>query len=218
MTIKEIERIIEESDDIDEFISAKEELIKRNMPTNEIDELINDVFDCFEIDELKKYREILCSKKLSISYIDRLLNRKEGITVDKILNMDEEDIRYFAGDPDLNLYCLLILRKRMNDYKFELDEINYIDSLINEEIDELEDKNEIKKIKALMHSYNLDTSYINSKLLGKLNSTLTGIATYNLVSSIFKSNVEKTQEKEYEEYNMEEEELEEDDYHYEDLD
>ena len=66
--------------------------------------------------------------------------------------MTKEEIEEKLFNEDLNLEELLVLKDKMKEYDFSIDDLEYIDELIIEELDLIDDINIIKKLKSKYNS------------------------------------------------------------------
>ena len=85
-------------------------------------------------------------------------NKKD---IDK-LNMEE---LYECVQDCEDIYLLLKLRNKMNDFDYDDDEIDDADDRIIEFIDSVYKIDELKKIKSVMKEYKMSTKYINKAIM-----------------------------------------------------
>ena len=222
-----IEFINEEKLNALELIDALYYKEKYNLSNDQInnikDQLTYKIENSNNLVELIKIKEKLEEYNMNTSLVERYIKRQEKPTNTDIQNFDYIETQYYMDDgfDSLTIEQKILLYKKAQQLKFNQCDLDNVIEQINDEIELIDNKQELIKIKKLLKNNNINTSYID-KIINKTKSIKDNKNEQNIEYikeesfSIFK---QKTTKKEniYEDYQFEEE-LEEDDFYYEDPD
>ena len=169
-----IEFINEEKLNALELIDALYYKEKYNLSTNQINNIklqINEKIE--ESDnkvELLKIKEKLIQYNMDTTLVDRIIKRQENITNEDIQNLDYIEVEYYINDGfnKLTLEQKILLYKKSLQLKFNQSDLDEIIEQINDEIEIIDNKDELIKIKNLLLNHNIDTSFVN-KIIKRFN-------------------------------------------------
>lgn len=162
----EIKRIIyDESTDLNMLLNILHEMITLNFNKFDIEyviDMINEHLD--EIEAINQLQEIKFKMKdlnLNTKYVDKLIDRKMPITIDRIIKMDKEDLEYIIYDEDLTIDQWIVVISRMNKFNFNKSDYDTAYDYLNELIEEIEDIKILNEVKEKMLKENLDIKFID---------------------------------------------------------
>ena len=169
-----IEFINEEKLNPLELIDALYYKEKYNLSTNQINNIklqINEKIE--ETDnkvELVKIKEKLIEYNMDTTLVDRIIKRQENITNEDIQNLDYIEVEYYINDgfDKLTLEQKILLYKKSLQLKFNKSDLDEIIEQINDEIETIDNKEKLIKIKNLFLNHNIDTTFIN-KIIKRYN-------------------------------------------------
>ena len=169
-----IEFINEEKLNALELIDALYYKEKYNLSTNQINNIklqINEKIE--ESDnkvELLKIKEKLIQYNMDTTLVDRIIKRQENITNEDIQNLDYIEVEYYINDgfDKLTLEQKILLYKRSLQLKFNQSDLDEIIEQINDEIEIIDNKDELIKIKNLLLNHNIDITFVN-KIIKRFN-------------------------------------------------
>lgn len=169
-----IEFINEEKLNALELIDALYHKEKYNLSTNQINNIklqINEKIE--ESDnkvELLKIKEKLIQYNMDTTLVDRIIKRQENITNEDIQNLDYIEVEYYINDGfnKLTLEQKIFLYKKSLQLKFNQSDLDEIIEQINDEIEIIDNKDELIKIKNLLLNHNIDTTFVN-KIIKRFN-------------------------------------------------
>ena len=169
-----IEFINEEKLNALELIDALYHKEKYNLSTNQINNIklqINEKIE--ESDnkvELLKIKEKLIEYNMDTTLVDRIIKRQENITNEDIQNLDYIEVEYYINDgfDKLTLEQKILLYKKSLQLKYNQSDLDEIIEQINDEIETIDNKDELIKIKNLLLNHNIDTTFIN-KIIKRYN-------------------------------------------------
>lgn len=169
-----IEFINEEKLNALELIDALYYKEKYNLSTNQINNIklqINEKIE--ESDnkvELLKIKEKLIQYNMDTTLVDRIIKRQENITNEDIQNLDYIEVEYYINDGfnKLTLEQKILLYKKSLQLKFNQSDLDEIIEQINDEIEIIDNKDELIKIKNLLSNHNIDTTFVN-KIIKRFN-------------------------------------------------
>ena len=169
-----IEFINEEKLNALELIDALYHKEKYNLSTNQINNIklqINEKIE--ESDnkvELLKIKEKLIQYNMDTTLVDRIIKRQENITNEDIQNLDYIEVEYYINDgfDKLTLEQKILLYKRSLQLKFNQSDLDEIIEQINDEIEIIDNKDELIKIKNLLLNHNIDITFVN-KIIKRFN-------------------------------------------------
>lgn len=164
--IAEIKNIIyDESPDLNILLNILPEMITLNFNKFDIEyvtDMINEYLDEIEtINQLEEIKYKMENLNLNTKYVDKLIDRKIPITIDKIIKMDKEDLEYIIYDEDLTIDQWIVVISRMNKFNFNKSDYDIAYDYLNELIEEIEDIKILNEIKEKMLKENLDIKFID---------------------------------------------------------
>lgn len=171
---EDIEHLLYDCDlDLNKIIDIKKNLNESNISLDDreyLEELLNDELDVIDdLNELKKLRQTFIENNFDISYIDKLIKRKNPISDDDIDLLNKEDLEYYIYDGSIYLDLDGLLRVKYNSNKYDYSEfdLNTLDSEINEKIECILDISELENYKAIMKNYGFNTDFIEKRIYNK---------------------------------------------------
>lgn len=168
----QIENIIYDgSPDLNELLNIRCEMTNLNFSKSDIDyvnDMINENLDEIEtINQLLEIKNKMEKLNLNTKYIDKLIERTKPITINKINQMDKDDLEYIIYDEDLTIEQWIASISRMKKFDFSKSDYDTAYDYLNELLEEIDDIKELNEIKAKMIEENLNIHYIE-KLISNI--------------------------------------------------